>query len=365
MIIFPKQMFYRNLFFSSGASNIHEVLKMAVEKDYVFHCMNNMHCEKCWQKASAFRTIHDFLRHEDNCTSLPITQAHVKIMERVLDPRMVIKCFDAEDHHHIGHVMMTCSDWKKEVEDATVLTTLIRHRCTQLATGPRMWGYGKAVWKQKYGTRLPGEWTSPNEALITRLGLSNAMKVLSSMKCRKCEEVTHECSPVTLYRECFRCARSNEATALIDLSQAKELFLLNEKDLQELHYAWIRKPGIKKHGYLLASDVREVAFNKFGGREGLGAHINLRQARARVQEHKEGRSTAKRARLMQRTQYPGDNLLETGSTVKQELETWVRVGVMQETQALEESEAEVAGAAGEDEDEYANEDIDEVFNYSE
>ena len=133
-------------------------------------------------------------------------------------------------------------------------------------------------------SRLPGQYKTAAACLLTKT-------------CATCGECAATAHPLTFRRLCDDCTRDDVGGYLILKSRAKAAFLVGEADLRPLEKYSVTLPvmlsGRECHStvYLL-SDVRSLAYDKWGGREALARRIDVREGR--IVEHGRATRAAKR-----------------------------------------------------------------------
>jgi hypothetical protein len=122
-----------------------------------------------------------------------------------------------------------------------------------------------------------------------------------------------EAIPLVLKRVCPWCV-SNPSWWLIVKSTAKQAFLLNDKDLAKIPSCSVAGifPNEKSNMTLYhPNDVKELAFAKWGGADGLEAEISKRAEKAIV-KHEKSQSTPKpqkkRPKIEKMPKRPAENL---------------------------------------------------------
>ena len=155
----------------------------------------------------------------------------------------------------------------------------------------------------------------PDEKVIARVGFKRAAGCLLSKSCFLCEKMAANANPITFTRVCKPCASAYEASFLISKSKAKEAFLLGEKDIKVLPSAAFESETVAGKdcigSLLLMSDVKEAAFAKYGGADGLAAEF-VRRTRTAVERYTKSQSTAKpqkkRPKIEKLSTRPTENL---------------------------------------------------------
>jgi hypothetical protein len=140
--------------------------------------------------------------------------------------------------------------------------------------------------------------SDPSEAVLERVGYKQAAACLLGKCCIHCGKLTGDANPMTLQRICKDCYEEDEASYIISKSKAKGAFLLSEKDVKSLPMASFPDfcyftPGKKiTSTFLLANDVKEAAFSKHGGPDGLEAAITKKKDVAK-ERFRKSQSTSK------------------------------------------------------------------------
>ena len=146
---------------------------------------------------------------------------------------------------------------------------------------------------------------NPHPELIQRLpgGYKRAAGCLLSKYCARCGEYAATANPLTFQRLCDDCTRDDAEGFLILKSRAKSAFLLGERDLKALEKYSVTLPVKVNHRecettvYLL-SDVRRLAYERWGGRDALANRIDVKEGRV-VAHDRVTRRAAKRQRVDQ------------------------------------------------------------------
>ena len=144
---------------------------------------------------------------------------------------------------------------------------------------------------------------NPHPELIQRLpgGYKRAAGCLLSKYCARCGEYAATANPLTFQRLCDDCTQDDAEGFLILKSRAKSAFLLGERDLKPLEKYSVTLPVKVIHRecettvYLL-SDVRRLAYERWGGRGALANRIDVKEGRV-VAHDRVTRRSAKRQKV--------------------------------------------------------------------
>lgn len=144
---------------------------------------------------------------------------------------------------------------------------------------------------------------TPHPELIQRLpgGYKRAARCLLTKFCAHCGEYAATSNPLTHQRLCDDCTQYDTDGYLILKSRAKSAFLLGERDLKPLEKYSVTLPVKVNHRecettvYLL-SDVRRLAYERWGGRDALANRIDVKEGRV-VAHDRVTRRAAKRQKV--------------------------------------------------------------------
>jgi predicted nucleic acid-binding Zn-ribbon protein len=138
--------------------------------------------------------------------------------------------------------------------------------------------------------------SDPDPKILAKVGFKQAAGCLMGKSCTQCGEMYSYANPMTLLRMCKPCSNNDESSWFLSKSKAKEAFLLGERDLRDLPQASFQSemiPGrISNTVVVLLSDVKETAFLKYGGADGLAAEFEARTRKA-VERYNKSQHTSK------------------------------------------------------------------------
>jgi hypothetical protein len=157
--------------------------------------------------------------------------------------------------------------------------------------------------------------SKPDKNIIAKVGYKRAAGCLLGKSCHACGKMAANANPLLFTRVCKPCAVADEASFPINKSKAKEAFLLGEKDLMDLPSAAYESKTLAGKDcistLLLMSDVKEAAFAKYGGADGLAAEF-ARCMSAAVERYAKSQSTAKpqkkRPKIEKMSSRPADDV---------------------------------------------------------
>jgi hypothetical protein len=151
---------------------------------------------------------------------------------------------------------------------------------------------------------------NPSPRILEKVGYKHAAGCLLYKTCFHCGSMAGEANPLTMTRVCPACIEVQESLLLITKSQAKESFLLTDKDCKSFLSAPYQA-GLTTVLFLL-SDVVAASFAKWGGPDGLEYQITKRKAKGAIRYAKSQSSSKpqkKRPKIESLSSRPGDNLL--------------------------------------------------------
>lgn len=125
---------------------------------------------------------------------------------------------------------------------------------------------------------------NPDARIVERMGMKHVCGCILSKHCFHCGKMAATANPLTMTRICQTCSATNEDSYVVAKARAKEAFLLGEKDLKHLVSVSHQVPritgGIGTSIMYLMADVKDAAFAKYGGADGLAAEFVTRTEKA-------------------------------------------------------------------------------------
>lgn len=155
---------------------------------------------------------------------------------------------------------------------------------------------------------------------MDRVGYKQAAGCLLGKCCTHCGQLSAYANPLTLERVCKECYEADTSSYIITKTKAKQAFLLTEKDMNALHllpvkasFADIGLCGDRSitSCFYLAADVKNAAFSKHGGADGLAMVFQQKKEAASerfLRRQATIKPQKKRAKVERMSDRPADNL---------------------------------------------------------
>ncbi|CAB9500492.1 expressed unknown protein [Seminavis robusta] len=208
----------------------------------------------------------------------------------------------------LGNLSIGNKTLAKLVEDCAVWKTLFE----EISAAPMLEGTSSGIaWHGEEGL-LPC-FTNPDPRILQRVGYKHALGLLVSKTCQNCGILAGSAGPISLKRLCKICSKQDSSSWICVKTKAKDMFLLNDKDLAALPSATVT-PGMGPDGKMSTlfsyEDVKQKSFQKWGGESGLEAEMNRRIAAAN-RRYKQRQNTTKpmkkKPKVIHQSTRPADN----------------------------------------------------------